>query len=194
MNIMDYISPIVGYRVWKWDAKGLTSLNEEPWFPGEALEARCMDFPLICGPNAPQERCSCGIYAAKNLEHLFDIGYMRHSDIHGEVFLWGRIFDHSLGYRAEYAYPKNIVLPYYMVPVKLCEVESRLESLIAYGVDIFIAAPKTDIPQGIPLWTKTSGYNRAAFDWLRRMRERWGDLTMIVCTCFFSRPCLNKQT
>ena len=39
MNIPDYISPIVGYRTWQWDAVGLKSLNSEPWFPGLALEA-----------------------------------------------------------------------------------------------------------------------------------------------------------
>jgi hypothetical protein len=179
VNIPDYISPIVGYRTWQRDTLGLRSLNNEPWTPGQALEARCLSFSVIFGPDAPHERCTCGIYAAKNLEHLFDIGYMKRGDIHGEVFLWGKMCDHDLGYRAEYAYPKNIVLPPDKVPFKLCEVESRLESLIAYGVDIFIAAPppdiaapKTDIPHDIPLWTKAPGINQAGFDWIRRMRER----------------------
>ncbi len=139
MNTPDYISPIVGYRTWQWDNLGLKSLNGERWVPGEPLEARCMDFPLVCALNAPQERCSCGIYAAKNAEHLVEIGYMRHGEVHGEVYLWGKVWDHHFGYRAQYAYPKTIVLPPQMTS-KADEVESRLEPLIAYGVDIFIVA------------------------------------------------------
>ena len=41
MNIPDYISPIVGYRVWQWNATGLKSLNGEPWLPGRPLAAGC---------------------------------------------------------------------------------------------------------------------------------------------------------
>ena len=41
MSIPDYISPIVGYRVWKWDATGLKSLCGEPWHPSQSLAARC---------------------------------------------------------------------------------------------------------------------------------------------------------
>ena len=159
--IPDYISPIIGYRTWQWDSLGLKSLNDEPWVPGRALEARCRDFPLIC--DAPHKLCTCGIYAARNLEHLIDIGYMR-GDLHGEVYLWGKVVEHSLGYRAQFAYPKSIVLPTEMMPLTLCEAESRLESLIAYDVDILI---ETDTPQDIPLWTKASGFSKAGFDWIR---------------------------
>jgi hypothetical protein len=174
--IPDYISAIVGYRTWQWDSLGLKSLNDERWFPGEALEARCMDFPLICALNAPQEHCSCGIYAAKNAEHLVEISYMRRGEVYGEVYLWGKIWDHRFGYRAQYAYPKKFVLPHEMVP-KADEVESRLEPLIAYGADIFILAPTPDIAlppvaiEDIPLWTKSSGFSQAGFDWIR-VRER----------------------
>ncbi len=186
MSIPDYISPIVGYRVWQWDAVGLKSLNNEPWLPGRALEAACKPSDLaavLAKPrnqhDPPYERCTCGIYAAKKLWHLPCIGYPPLFEVHGEVYLWGKIWDHRLGYRAEYAYPKNIVLPQDMVPCNMCEVESRLKSLIPYGVDIFIAAPPPDIamipvviPQDIPLWTKASGYNQAGFDWLTA-RRKW---------------------
>lgn len=83
MNIPDYISPIVGYRVWQWDRLGLKSLNDEPWFPGLELEANASR----CGQRhrAPTNLCTCGIYAAKDFAHLRRIGYLGYG-VHGEVY------------------------------------------------------------------------------------------------------------
>ncbi|HEY4934494.1 MAG TPA: hypothetical protein VII23_23250 [Terriglobales bacterium] len=193
MNIPDYISPIVGYRTWQWDSLGLKSLNNEQWLPGQPLQATCKRYSGVnlnmsyCGVAAalaglrkhhspPHNGCTCGIYAAKSVRHLTDIGFMRFGEVFGEVNLWGKIWDHRFGYRAQFAYPKTIVLPSQMVP-KIDEVESRLETLIAYGADIFIIAPPPDLAVGvvvedIPLWTKASGYNEAGFDWITE-RHRW---------------------
>ena len=192
--IPDYISAIVGYRTWQWDSLGLKSLNNKRWFPGQPLQAKCerysgMDFSY-CGLAAvvaklrkhhdpPHKGCKCGIYAAKNIEHLTDIGYLIHFEVTGEVYLWGKVVEHSLGYRAQFAYPKSIVLPRPMVP-NADEVESHLKPLIAYGVDIFIVAPSPDLAMGpplvkppdIPLWTRASGYAKAGFDWIAE-RHRW---------------------
>ena len=93
MIIPDYISPIVGYRSWRWKATGLQPLNGSPWIPGRPLAASC-------GPPAgtivtraegglgadelPHLDCTCGVYAAKNLEHLREIDYEKFG-IHGEV-------------------------------------------------------------------------------------------------------------
>ena len=41
MTVPDYISPVVGYRVWQWDAAGLKSLNGELWVPRQPLSAVC---------------------------------------------------------------------------------------------------------------------------------------------------------
>ena len=40
MTVPDYISPIVGYRVWQWDATGLRSLNGENWVAQSAALRR----------------------------------------------------------------------------------------------------------------------------------------------------------
>ena len=180
MTIPDYISPIVGYRTWQWDSLGLKSLNNERWFPGQALAAACQrrDQAAVLARfgnqhEPPHDGCTCGIYAAKNYDHFCNMGYFGYGVL-GEVYLWGKIWQHDLGYRAQYAYPKNFLLSDGMP-------ESRLMPLIAYGVDIFIAATPPDLaaqrnefPQDIPLWTRASGYNQAGFDLIRRRHERWG--------------------
>jgi len=93
MIIPDYIMPLVGYRVWRWnDATGLKSLNGEPWLPGRPLAAGCR----VAAHELPHSDCTCGVYAARNLEHLRQFGYEQRG-IHGEVYLWGTVVEHKLG-------------------------------------------------------------------------------------------------
>jgi hypothetical protein len=107
--IPDYISPIDGYRGWNWHAKALWSLNGEAWRPGHALTAQCPR----ADDEAPADGCSCGIYAAKDYQHLQKICSSEcvEAFVHGEVYLWGKVVEHDLGYRAQFAYPKSLVLP-----------------------------------------------------------------------------------
>jgi len=168
VNIPDYISPIVAYRTWQWDAVGLKSLNNEQWFPSLALEAST----ARCGKEhaAPSDGCRCGIYAAKNFQHLVEIGYAQYG-VHGEVYLWGAVVEHRLGWRAQYAYPKTLVLPPDTIPFRMSKVKSRLETLMAYGADIAIASATP-----ISLWSKESGYNAAGLDRLVEQRKKWYEL------------------
>ena len=180
MTIPDYISPIVAYRVWQWDAAGLKSLNNEPWIPEHCLAAACRyrlwktangEAALLDGHEPPHHDCRCGVYAAKNFAHLRQIGYADYG-VHGEVHLWGRVVEHHLGYRAQYAYPKSLVLPPDTVPFRMSTVESRLRALAAYGADIFILGKAGNIP----LWSKESGYNPAGLDRLVEQRKKWYEL------------------
>ena len=79
MEIPDYISPFVGHRVWRWDVPGLHSLNGEPWLPDRPAMARCRVLSgrtirhagRMDGPDElPDRNCTCGVYAAENIEHL----------------------------------------------------------------------------------------------------------------------------
>ena len=115
MSIPDYISPIVGYRVWTWNTMGLKSLCGERWHPDQSLAARCRASTVVGRGkatddvhDAPHENCTCGIYAVKTLHHFRSAGYERYG-IHGEVYLWGTVVEHELGYRAQFAYPKTFV-------------------------------------------------------------------------------------
>lgn len=174
MIIPDYVSPIVGYRAWRWKATGLQSLNGQPWLPGQPLEARCgppagtiASADTGHSPNElPHLDCTCGVYAAKNLEHLREIDYER-LGIHGEVHLWGTVVEHRLGWRAQFAYPKSFFLPPDRVPFKVTELNARLKTLIAFGADIFLLGGD----KGIRLWTNDSGFDAAGVDYLLKTRQ-----------------------
>lgn len=58
--------------------------------------------------------------------------------IHGEVYLWGNLVEHRMGWRAEFAYPKSLLLRPDVIPFTLAEIDARLKILIAFGTDIFI--------------------------------------------------------
>src|SRR5580693_5446071 len=154
MIIPDYISPIIGYRVWRWDAAGLRSLNDEPWEPGKQLSGTCrmsMLYKTTPGSNpvtfatvakhvpaeVPHEDCTCGIYAAKSLQHLRDIGYIEYG-VHGEVYLWGTVREHKLGWRAQYAYPRSFTVPTDLLPLRVSDARERLEQLAQFGADISV--------------------------------------------------------
>ncbi len=175
MNIPDYISPIVGYRVWRWNATGLRSLNGEPWLPGRPLAAECQAAArgtrvkaLHGAYDLPHSNCTCGVYAAKNLEHLRQFGYEGRG-IHGEVYLWGTMVEHKLGWRAQFAYPKSLFLPPDTVPFTLAEIDARLKTLIAFGADIFIVGDH----ESIRFWKNGSGLDTAGLDYLIKTRNEY---------------------
>jgi hypothetical protein len=54
--------------------------------------------------------CSCGIYAMKSEERLITWWWLYEAAVcYGIVRLWGRLIEHEDGYRAEYAYPGELV-------------------------------------------------------------------------------------
>lgn len=178
MTAPDYISPIVACRVWQLDQAGLRSLNGEPWLPRKALVAGCQasragtkvggaEAPH-CAHHAPVAGCTCGIYAAASVAHLRHVGYDQYG-IHGEVYLWGTIVKHESGWRAQFAYPKSLVLPLAMLPRSMGRVETWLQRLTEYGCDISVLGE-----EGIaPLWAKEFGYNAAAIDRLLERCRTW---------------------
>ena len=177
MIIPDYIMPIVGYRAWRWKATGLQSLNGQPWLPGRPLAAGCgPPAGTIVGraeavhgaDELPHSDCTCGVYAAKNLEHLRQIGYERRG-IHGEVYLWGTVVEHKLGWRAQFAYPKKLFLPPDTIPFKLTEIDARLKMLLAFGADIFLLGDH----ESIRFWTNDSGFDAAGVDYLLKTRQEY---------------------
>jgi len=181
MNVPDYISPFTAYRTWHWEPDGtLKSLNGILWASKEAHVAKCNHNK----PHAvPDLGCSCGIYAAKHWKHLIEIGYGGYG-IHGEVALWGTIEECSLGYRAQYAYPKFFCIPPNMLifptskdsdeKLTMRDTEKRMEALIAYNVDIFVMAnnrPRPDVEK-VPLWIKDFGYSAQGIDFIRNYVQR----------------------
>jgi len=168
VNIPDYISPIIGHRVWRWDAAGLRSLNGKRWSPRQPVAAKCGAGNAHDAHDPPHFDCTCGVYAAKSREHLHQLGYEGRG-IRGEVHLWGTVVEHELGWRAQFAYPKSLVLPSDLIPSDTKEMECRLGALAAYGIDIFIVGHG----QSIPLCRKGSGFDAAGLDYLIGKRTRY---------------------
>jgi preprotein translocase subunit YajC len=176
MTVPDYISPIVGYRVWQWDATGLRSLNGEKWFAHQPLSAVCRAD--ACGSIAglsnathnpaelPHFSCTCGVYAARTMEHLRQCGYKR-SGVHGEVYLWGTVVEHERGWRAQFAYPKTLFLAADTIPFSLSEINSRLKTLGEFGADIFLVRNR----EKVALWKHGSGFDAAGLDYLIKTRK-----------------------
>jgi hypothetical protein len=155
----------------------LKSLCGERWKPSQSLAARCRASSVVGRAevvhdtrDVPQANCTCGVYAVKTLDHFRSAGYERFG-IHGEVYLWGKVVEHELGYRAQFAYPKNFVLPPELIPSDTKEMESRLEALAAYSTDIFIVA----CGESIPLCRKGSGFDAAGLDYLIGKRTEYYD-------------------
>jgi hypothetical protein len=177
VNAPDYISPVVGYRAWVWDAAGLKSLNGESWFPGRPLSALCRAdrtssiSGLSKGTHNPNElpylKCTCGVYAAKTIEHLHQCGYR--FGIYGEVYLWGAVVEHERGWRGQFGYPKSLFLSPDTMPFTLRGIQSRVRTLASYRVDVFVADPKGNIP----LWSNGSGFDQAGLDYLINMSTEY---------------------
>lgn len=187
-----YIEPFVAYRAWNWTTEGVTSLNGVLWTPKVAFEASCHYAADLCSMRAaaiesaaaefweskshqvPDPGCTCGMYAGINMQHMIDIGYIQRG-IHGEVSLWGRLYRHTLGWRAQYAYPKFFVVPADMVPFRFDEAQERLKALVEFDVDIWLQPEReARVGQGkIPLWIRDYGYSQQGISFLVEKRQKW---------------------
>jgi hypothetical protein len=173
VKIPDYISPVVAYRVWRWNATGLKSLNGEQWLPDRPVEARCRVAPAVGhvrvmdkANEVPNRNCTCGIYAAKNIENLRQLGYGGYG-VCGEVYLWGTVVEHTFGWRAQFAYPKNLVLPLHLLPFTLAELNTRVNELTAFGADILVLRNG----ETIRLWKHDTGYDANGLDYIISLRH-----------------------
>ncbi len=117
--IPDAVSPIVGWRYWNLDEKGVlkSTVVEDRWEPKSAKTAICrplpgqLDHKHVPHPS-PHASCTCGCYAAKDLENLRKIVRFIYTNrlVVGEVSLWGRVIPAEHGFRSEFAYPKKLFI------------------------------------------------------------------------------------
>jgi len=162
--IPDVIEPIVGYR--GWNVKGLqdshvspsvrvsSKLDIEIWEPGKDVVAVCANslIPSIdsrtqgkdCGEcPSPDSRAhygfGCGIYAYRDPP----MAAMNNDPMHlrgriwGEVLMWGNVYEHEYGFRAQYAYPSAFA---WTLGSRVEEVARALSK--AYGVGLIHDARK----------------------------------------------------
>ncbi len=139
------IEPILGWRVWHVDPAGpwLRSWAQTAdWPAGERMEAGCRSRLGLRWRSrdhgAPNREHDCGIYACRereDAERLIDHldGRGRLPTAIGRVSLWGRVFENTGGWRAQFAYPYDI---------ELVGGSSDLAAGLRrrYGVDVSVAA------------------------------------------------------
>lgn len=174
-----FSSPIVAYRAWQFHGSTLESLNNDLWQPGKPIRASC----VLKDPEheAPAEGCSCGIYAVKRPDAFSAVVH-----IYGEVYLWGEVIEHELGYRAEYAYPKTFVVypreSTVLGESRLLEdeIEARIGQLTAYGVDVLVVDDPTS-RDTVPIWRPGSGYTMPpTLVWAYLNRLSWWQIEPLV--------------
>jgi len=116
----------------------------------------------------PSLKCTCGLYAAKNIEHIEKCGYGKFG-VRGEVYLWGRVVEHERGWRAEFAYPKSLALLPAAIPFSLSEINTRLKTLTHFGMDIFLLRDR----EKVALWKRGSGFDVTGLDYLIKTRKEY---------------------
>jgi hypothetical protein len=154
--------PILAHRRWRIYGENLSSLNFKVFIePGVPQKAACLAVVRYGSHGEKDQRlspysgCTCGHYAYKRMESLAHLTPAE-SCVDGLVALWGKIIEHELGYRAEYAYPhtlwepkRSTVMPGFPVAQ-----QGRIEELaVRYGIAVapFPSAPlpAPEIPDGI---------------------------------------------
>lgn len=108
------IEPVLGWRVWRLDEDGgtfsLASMTRpDRWAPGTPFLGTC-EFGKHRDP-APDESCSCGIYAATSPEELARAAVLSSSVAAvGAIAMWGTVVEHARGARSKFAYPSRLRL------------------------------------------------------------------------------------
>jgi len=121
--VPDVVGELHGFRA--FNVRGskkptLISLNAQAEWPTDnwmiATCANRMVCPKSDDKKVPGERCSCGIYSARDWNHLVSINYNRYSDesirVVGKVGLAGKVIPASQGFRAEKARVIELWVPH----------------------------------------------------------------------------------
>lgn len=118
----DLAEPILGWRSWLIvpDLAGTGPILSSIILPGIAVwpvrtpMVACCPTTSIHTEMAPARQCACGIYSTKHSDRSAwgastPLG-LRRSVVYGQVASWGRVFEHTDGWRAQYAYPASFVI------------------------------------------------------------------------------------
>lgn len=116
------ITPLIGWRGW--------NLTEDGHLRSST---RIISWPfrkpmVVDDPNWHRDESPNGIHAFILRRQLLGTGYV--GGIFGSVYLWGRVIEHEHGYRAEFAYPKELFVSPKTDPLKIMQIEHN------YGVPV----------------------------------------------------------
>ncbi|GBC86801.1 hypothetical protein HRbin12_00800 [bacterium HR12] len=118
--------PIMGWRAWRLRRRPDGLLRIAPttprsdWEPGVAIHATCSGAhtreylvynpELVAFHRSPEIGCTCGIHAMKDPRRLRRSRPGRRAGVVGTIAMWGRVVEHTRGWRAEFAYPARLRL------------------------------------------------------------------------------------
>jgi hypothetical protein len=171
VRIIDAPEPVIGFRIWRVYAAGdlHSGFGRERWAPGAGFTAHCKVW--LDDQAVPHWECFCGVHAFRDPRHLksWRGGAPRRGGtrVTGAVALWGRIIEHELGFRAQYARPVALIESYYAqrvadvygLPVlsrESLELEAEVERLrqgafpspgydgAAHGSGVALGQPRSD--------------------------------------------------
>lgn len=160
----DYLEPVEGWRVWRIGSQNGRIVLESVfvdavWEPGRALEARCEHRRRSLWPPwrvitnehpAPDEECSCGIYAASTrsaARRYLGVPSSAGTGLRviGRVSLWGDVVESESGWRASVGYPSRLFVP---IPAEHARRSLRRRAVVdevavaleSYGVPVELVA------------------------------------------------------
>ncbi len=127
--------PIMAWRAWTLSGRreGLRlrllpiAGGRRPWPPLRPALATCK---RLRRHRAPGLACSCGLHATRTPDLL---RRTRDPAVIGSVALWGRVIEHELGYRAEFAYPQRLRLVCYLCFCQWGAGPARCEAVARVG-------------------------------------------------------------
>lgn len=125
-RVPDLIGTVEGWRAWRVPVTlppyglapkmySVTAAQADyAWVPRKRMQADCP----TCGDNVPGNTHTCGFYSARDLEHLMSQGYHHYTEhdgytrVVGQVANWGKVIECTRGWRAQYAYPVSLYVPF----------------------------------------------------------------------------------
>jgi hypothetical protein len=136
--VPDAIEPVVGWRAWQPYGMGalISPLYISAWPWREPFKAACFGKGHH---RAPVKSCECGIYIAKDLQKAGQYG----CTTIGKVYGWGKVVEHRLGWRVQYAYPKEIYT-----------IQTEEEAFSGYGVPVYRVSEKEMRDLAGPDWVE----------------------------------------
>lgn len=118
--------PIEGWRAWRLRRNTEGALRIAPttprpdWEPGVPIHATCSGAHereyMVYNPElaqfhrSPEPGCTCGVHAMKDPRRLRRSRPGKTAGVIGTVAMWGRVIEHTKGWRAEFAYPARLRL------------------------------------------------------------------------------------
>jgi len=128
-DVPDYLEVMVGWRAWRIEDTRVGPKLHSPvvqdfiWEPRQVAVALCNEGS---GHPIPGPRHGCGLYSAKDKDHLLSMGYHNYDGVTfhavGPVSVWGRVIEGTAGWRAQFGYPRELFVPYeawqYAKPLK----------------------------------------------------------------------------